>query len=170
MHVVAPFVVGEQFTGPRLAVGLIEIELGNADDRGQLLKFGENQKTIQHATMGLRVVRRENEQNLVGVGDDHLFHIAGVPRQAGERPRARFDALDHTLSLTDIRDPHPITNRNDVGTLALALERTPYRRDQGDIGIVEGDLVPESMGPDDPSGNRGRRDGGEIALLGRGRV
>ena len=68
--------IAQPFVKVELCAGCLqagEINLVDGDDGRQFVGLCNHQKAVQHAQMRLRVLDGKDDQDLVGIGDDHIF-------------------------------------------------------------------------------------------------
>ncbi|MEZ4498175.1 MAG: hypothetical protein R2845_15700 [Thermomicrobiales bacterium] len=88
----------------------------------QVARFGKDQKPVEHAQMRFRLAPGEQEQRLIGIGEDDLFDIPGVTGQSAERSHAWLNRDDLPFPFPDIDRPNAIAHGHKVGSPAMALD------------------------------------------------
>ena len=107
-----------------------------------MLYLGPDQQPVEHTQMRERFRAGEDEDRLVGVGDDDLLPLGQVATpvpaaevtptesQPRQRPFPLGDFLDHPAAVFDQADAHPVTDGHQIGVAPLALESPPHPADE----------------------------------------
>ena len=103
--------------------------VGN-DKRGDFLLFADDEEAVKHPQAGLGLGTGEDEDGLVGVGDDDLFVFAA---RGGCHPRkfarARLNRLNQAGAVGQAAEAHPVAHGYEVAAARAALQFSPQPAD-----------------------------------------
>ena len=138
-----------------------QVYLVGADDGGDVLHLRADQQPVEHAEAGGRLRAGQDENGLVGVGDDDLFPFrqvavpvpaAGAPSpgrrgQAGQGPLPLVDLLDEPAAVLGQPDAHPVADGHQVGIQPPPLQPPAHPTDEVPVHSVDGEEA--ALGLDD---------------------
>ena len=139
-------VVTDAFVDVEEARGFVEadqVDFVGADDRGDVLPFRADEKAVQHFEVWFGIGAGDNENHLVGVGDDDLFPFAkvalavpaagaasgGQRLEAGERAHALVDQFDDVTAVVERLPLHAVAHGDDGAFAALFFQASANARD-----------------------------------------
>jgi hypothetical protein len=108
-----------------------QIDLVGDDQSGDRLPLGADQKAVEHAHAWGRVSAGEDEDYLIGVGDDHLLIFALRKRgEAGDDPLAGLDQLDGAAPTFGRTGQNPVADDCQIALPAALFQAPTQSADQ----------------------------------------